>query len=71
VKLTVAVSAPGRLSASGKGLTTTSRRIRGASTVTLLLRATRHGKLSTKIKLGFVPEEGRALSDSLRLRMRG
>ncbi|HEY4829953.1 MAG TPA: hypothetical protein VIH85_24535 [Solirubrobacteraceae bacterium] len=71
VKLTVAVSAPGRLSASGNGLTTTSRRIRGAGTVTLLLRAKRPGKLSTKIKLGFVPEEGKALSTALRLRMKG
>ena len=71
VTLAVSVPAAGRLTASGNGLTVASKQVRGAGTVKLVLRAKRHGKLSTKIKLRFAPEVGEALSAGLRLRFRG
>lgn len=60
--LKVAVPAAGRLIARGARLTKAVRTAHGRSIVSLSLRARAHGKLTTRVKLTFVPTKGQRLS---------
>ncbi|HTZ62643.1 MAG TPA: hypothetical protein VMB51_00910 [Solirubrobacteraceae bacterium] len=65
ITLKIAVPAAGKLTASGKGLTTTSKSSSARTTLTLALNAKGHRKLTTKIKLTFAPATGAGLSQTL------
>jgi hypothetical protein len=58
--LTVSVSVPaaGILTASGKGLSTSSKSAKGRETLTFKLTQKKPGKLSTKLKIAFKPSKG-------------
>jgi hypothetical protein len=59
--LTLKVSVPqaGRLSATGKGLTSSVKSTKGRSTLVLTLKERRVGKLRTKAQLRFTPSNGK------------
>jgi hypothetical protein len=59
VTLGVWVPAAGRLSASGKGLSRASRASDGRKELKLTLRAARHRRFTTKIRLVFTPSSGK------------
>jgi hypothetical protein len=59
--LTVSVSVPaaGRVTASGKGVSSSSKSAKGRETLTFKLTQKKAGKLKTKIKLTFTPSTGK------------
>ena len=59
--LTLSVYAPaaGKLTVSGKGLTTVSKTAKGHEEVTIALKQKRAGKLKTSIKVVFSPAAGK------------
>jgi hypothetical protein len=67
--LTLRVSVPGagKLKASGKGLSSVSRRSGGRETVVVRLRVKRHGR--TRVRLSFSPERGARLGKSISVRV--
>ena len=68
--LKVAVSAAGRLTATGRHLSKASKTLRGRGIVTLSLKAKGHGRVNTKVKLTFTPSNGRRLTATLAARFR-
>ena len=60
--LTLAVYAPaaGKVSVSGKGLTSASRTVKGRETVTFKLTQKKVGKLRTRVEISFTPSTGSA-----------
>jgi hypothetical protein len=54
----VYVPAAGKVTASGKGLSSGSKTARGQETITVALSQKKGGKLKTKIKLTFTPKSG-------------
>jgi len=70
ITLKVAVPGPGRLTATGKGLTKTTKTAGARGTVTLTLKATGSGKLNTKVKLSFAPTKGKKLAASVSARFK-
>jgi hypothetical protein len=67
----VAVPSAGRLTATAKGMTKTSKTAKGRSTVTLSLNAKKSGKLKTKVKLSFAPTKGSRLVAAVTARFGG
>ena len=65
--LHVVVPAAGRLTASDRGLKTTSKSAGGRETLTLKIKQKYAGRLSTKLALSFKPSKGRRLAKSLRV----
>jgi len=65
ITLKVAVPAGGKLTATGKGLSTGSKSPSGRETVTIVLHQKKAGRLHTKIKLSFKPSKGKKQSKSL------
>jgi hypothetical protein len=65
VTLSVYVPAAGTLKVSGNGLRQATRTSKGRETLSLSLSQKRAGKLSTKLKLRFVPSRGKPQSRSL------
>jgi hypothetical protein len=63
--LKVAVPAAGKLTATGKHLTKASKTAGGRGILTLTLKATKPGKLNTKVKLTFAPTKGKKLAASV------
>jgi hypothetical protein len=65
--LTVAVSVPaaGKLTASGKGVTSASKSAGGRETLTLTLTQRKAGKLKTKLELTFTPSKGKKQSKTI------
>ncbi|HEY2632377.1 MAG TPA: hypothetical protein VGI26_08370 [Solirubrobacteraceae bacterium] len=57
--LKVGVPRAGRLAASGKGLTSTGKTTNGGQTVTLRLKETNPGALSTNVLIRFTPNTGK------------
>jgi hypothetical protein len=59
--LTVAVSVPaaGRVTASGKGLSSSAKSAKGRETLTFTLKQKKAGKLSTTVKVAFTPSTGK------------
>lgn len=73
--LTLSVSVPsaGSLTASGKGLSLSSKSSEGRETLVLRLHTKRGGKLTTKVRLTFIPSTGKdrkKLGKSLRVSFR-
>jgi hypothetical protein len=73
--LTVSVSVPaaGKLTASGKGLSKTSKTAKGRETLKLTLHQLKAGKLKTKVKVVFTPSTGKdrkKLSKSLSVKFK-
>jgi hypothetical protein len=63
--LSVYAPAAGRLTASGKGLTSETRTYSNRGARTFTLRQKRAGKLKTKIKLSFTPSKGKKQTKTL------
>jgi hypothetical protein len=78
VRVTVRVSGPGRVTASGPGLRKASKRARKAGKVTLRLRLApqsekalkTHGRLNRKVTVSFQPSEGRGATASKALTLK-
>jgi hypothetical protein len=70
--LTVAVSVPaaGRVTASGKGLSTSAKSAKGRETVTFKLTQKKPGKLSTTLKIAFKPSKGGKQAKSLSVKFK-
>ena len=70
--LTLSVSVPsaGKLTASGKGLSKTSKSSKGRETLKLTLRTRKAGKLKTTVRLSFAPKTGKKLSKSLSVKFK-
>ncbi len=59
VTLTVYAPAAGKLTATGKGLTTATKTAKGPENVTFTLRQKKAGRLSTAVKIAFRPSKGK------------
>jgi hypothetical protein len=57
--LTVYTPAAGKITASGKGLTTGSKTAKGQETVTITLKQKQAGKQKTTVKVLFTPNTGK------------
>jgi hypothetical protein len=70
--LTVSVYAPGvgKVTASGKGVSSGSKTYSGREALTLTLSQKKAGKLRTKIKLTFTPSKGKKQTKSLAVRFK-
>jgi uncharacterized repeat protein (TIGR01451 family) len=70
--LTVSVSVPaaGILTASGKGLSRSSKSAKGRETLTFKLTQKKPGKLSTKLKIAFKPSKGSKQAKSLSVKFK-
>jgi hypothetical protein len=70
--LTIKVIVPGagKLTASGKGLSTSSKSSKGRSTLTLTIKAKKGGRLKTKVKLSFAPTKGHKLAATVAARFK-
>jgi hypothetical protein len=70
--LTVSVSVPaaGILTASGKGLSASSKSAKGRETLTFKLTQKQGGKLSTKLKIAFKPSKGSKQARSLSVKFK-
>jgi hypothetical protein len=70
--LTVSVSVPaaGILTASGKGLSRSSKSAKGRETLTFKLTQKKSGKLSTKLKIAFKPSKGGKQAKSLSVKFK-
>ena len=67
--LTVYVPAAGKLKATGKGLSSATKKAGGTETVTLTLHAKRRGKFKTKVKLTFTPSHGKPQSQAASIKL--
>lgn len=70
LKLSVYGPASGKLTASGKGVSSQTKSYSGQEALTFTLRQKKAGKLSTKIKLIFTPKSGKKLSKSLTVKFK-
>ena len=70
--LTVSVSVPaaGKVTASGKGLSASSKSAKGRETLTFKLTQKQGGKLSTKLKIAFKPSKGGKQAKSLSVKFK-
>ena len=57
--LSISVPAAGKITASGKGLTTMSKTAKGQEHLTIILKQRRAGKLKTTVKVVFTPSTGK------------
>jgi hypothetical protein len=62
------VPAAGKLSVSGKGLSTVSKNAKGRETVALTVQVKRRGRFKTKLKLLFTPAHGERQAKSISMR---
>jgi hypothetical protein len=70
ITLKIAVPSAGKLTAAGKGLSKSSKSSSGRSTLTLSIKATKGGKLKTRVKLSFAPKKGRKLAAALAVKFK-
>jgi hypothetical protein len=70
LSLSVYVPSAGKLTASGKGLSRTSKSSKGRETLKLTLRTKKAGKLKTTVRLSFAPTKGKKLSKSLSVKFK-
>jgi hypothetical protein len=63
--LSVYVPAAGKVKASGKGLSSSTKTAKGLETLTFKLTQKKAGKLKTKIKLTFTPSKGKKQTKSI------
>jgi hypothetical protein len=71
ITLKVVVPSAGKLTATGKGLSKATKTAGGRGILTLTLKATKPGKLKTKVKLSFTPTKGRKLAAAVAARFKG
>jgi hypothetical protein len=62
--VTVAVPAAGKLTVSGKGITSGSKTSSGRESLSFTLQQKKSGKLKTSLKLSFTPTKGKKLKAS-------
>jgi hypothetical protein len=65
ITLKVAVPAGGKVTASGKGVASSSKTSKGRETISVTLHQKNGGKLRTKVKLTFVPSKGKKQSKTI------
>jgi hypothetical protein len=65
ITLSVVVPAAGRLTASGRGLSRTSKSSAGRETLTLKLHKSRAREPRARVKLSFIPKQGQELQQSM------
>ncbi len=68
--LKVAVPSAGKLTATGKGLSKSSKTAKGRGILMLTLKAKGHHKLKTTVKLSFTPAKGRKMTAAVVARFR-
>jgi hypothetical protein len=68
--VTVSVPAAGILTASGKGLSSSSKSAKGRETLTFKLTQKKPGKLSTTLKIAFKPSKGGKQAKSLSVKFK-
>jgi hypothetical protein len=68
--VTVYVPAAGKLTASGKGLTSETKTYSGQEAQTITLNQKKAGKLKTKIKLTFIPSKGKKQTKTIDIQFR-
>ena len=66
----VGVPSAGKVTASGKGLTTASKTAKGQEDVTIKLTQKKAGKLKTSVKVVFTPTHGKKQSKSVTVHFR-
>jgi hypothetical protein len=67
VTLKIAVPAGGKLKVTGRGLSSTSKTAGGRETITVTVHQKKGGKLSTSVKVTFIPSKGHKQSKSAKL----
>jgi hypothetical protein len=70
VTLSVYAPAAGKLTASGKGLTTVSKTAKGQEKVTVTLKQKKTGKLKTAVKVLFKPSKGKQQTKTTKLTLK-
>jgi hypothetical protein len=70
ITLKVAVPSAGKLTATGKHLTKAAKAAGGRGIITLILKATGHGKVNTRVRLAFAPPKGKHLTASVSARFK-
>jgi hypothetical protein len=68
--LKVAVPSAGRLTATGKGLSKSSKIVKGRGIITLTLKPRDHRTLKTNVRLAFTPTNGRKLTAAVSARFK-
>jgi hypothetical protein len=68
--LSISVPAAGTLTASGKGLTTSSKPAKGRETLTLKLTQKKPSKLTTNLKITFKPTNGNKQTKTLHIKFK-
>jgi hypothetical protein len=66
----VSVPAAGKLTVSGKGLSSQMKKASGRETLTFTLKQKKAGKLTAKIKLTFTPSKGNKQAKSLSVKFK-
>jgi hypothetical protein len=70
VTLSVYAPAAGKLTASGKGLTTVTKTAKGPENITITLKQKKTGKLKTTVKVVFTPTNGKRQTKANRLTLK-
>jgi hypothetical protein len=70
LKVAVSVPAAGKLTVTGKGLSSASKRASGQETIAVALTQKRAGKLETKVKLSFTSSKGAKQSKTLTVKFK-
>jgi hypothetical protein len=70
VTLTVYAPAAGKLTATGKGLTTAAKTAKGQENITITLKQTKPGRLKTAIKVTYKPSKGKKQTKTTRLTLK-
>ena len=70
LSLAVYVPSPGKLTATGRGLSKASKTAKSHEVLKLALKTTKTGKLTTKVKLSFAPTKGEKLTAALTARLK-
>jgi hypothetical protein len=70
--VTVTVYAPGagKLTATGKGLTTAAKTAKGQENVTFTLKQKKAGRLNTSVKVAFRPGKGKQQSRATKIKFK-
>jgi hypothetical protein len=70
VTVTVYAPAAGKLTATGKGLTTASKTAKGQENVTFTLKQKKTGRLNTAVKVNFKPTKGKTQTKATKIKLK-
>jgi hypothetical protein len=70
VTVTVYAPAAGKLTATGKGLTTASKTAKGQENVTFTLKQKKTGRLNTAVKVNFKPTKGKPQTKATKIKLK-